>query len=349
MGKQKAMGGKGKGKGRAKRLGAKGKGVEKGESAGKTNTVVDITKPNSNWDALKAQIAGDGKAKERREEAERRRSRREGKIRDGKFAPQARRENSQETRIVALDCEMVGVGDGGQKSALARVVVVNYYGNVLVDTFCTPKGRVTDYRTRVSGVRPQDLRGAPQFEQVQQRVATLLKGKVVVGHALKNDFKALHVGHPKQDIRDTARYAPLRKLELPGNGAASVSPPAVHARFKSRALKELAAEHLGLEIQHGEHSPVEDARAALYLYHKHKVEWERDLLQVSRNSKEKRKRKGAAGQDTVLGEKFKESAGVQISERKLKHLERKEERVAAAEKKETEESNGYGLDLFVSE
>merc|ERR1712176_319388 len=48
-------------------------------------------------------------------------------------------------------------------------------------------------------------------------------------------------------------------------------------KFKSRALKELAAEHLGLEIQHGEHSPVEDARAALYLYHKHRIVWERSL------------------------------------------------------------------------
>ena len=47
-------------------------------------------------------------------------------------------------------------------------------------------------------------------------------------------------------------------------------------RMKSRALKELAAEHLGLEIQHGEHSPVEDARAALYLYQKHRSEWERE-------------------------------------------------------------------------
>lgn len=30
--------------------------------------------------------------------------------------------------------------------------------------------------------------------------------------------------------------------------------------------RDLAAEHLGLAIQGGEHSPVDDARAALYLY-----------------------------------------------------------------------------------
>ena len=46
-------------------------------------------------------------------------------------------------------------------------------------------------------------------------------------------------------------------------------------KLKPRALRHLAAEQLGLTIQEGEHSPVEDARAALYLYLKHRKEWER--------------------------------------------------------------------------
>ena len=33
----------------------------------------------------------------------------------------------------------------------------------------------------------------------------------MVGHALKNDFKALQIKHPKQSTRDTASYAPLTK------------------------------------------------------------------------------------------------------------------------------------------
>ncbi len=39
---------------------------------------------------------------------------------------------------------------------------------------------------------------------------------------------------------------------------------------KPRALRRLAAELLGLDIQGGEHSPVDDARAALYLYLKYR-------------------------------------------------------------------------------
>lgn len=41
---------------------------------------------------------------------------------------------------------MVGVGPGGERSALARVCVVNSEGNVLLDTFVQPKEHVTDYR-----------------------------------------------------------------------------------------------------------------------------------------------------------------------------------------------------------
>ncbi len=48
-------------------------------------------------------------------------------------------------------------------------------------------------------------------------------------------------------------------------------------KLKPRALRVLASQELGLTIQEGEHSPVEDARAALYLYHRHRKEWERAL------------------------------------------------------------------------
>ena len=61
------------------------------------------------------------------------------------------------TKHLGLDCEMVGVGPEGIQSALARVVIVNSYGNVIYDQFCLTKERVTDYRTKVSGIRPEHL------------------------------------------------------------------------------------------------------------------------------------------------------------------------------------------------
>lgn len=61
------------------------------------------------------------------------------------------------TKCLAMDCEMVGVGPSGDESVLARISVVNQYGHCVYDKFVKPKEEVTDYRTWVSGVRPEDL------------------------------------------------------------------------------------------------------------------------------------------------------------------------------------------------
>ena len=61
------------------------------------------------------------------------------------------------TRAVAIDCEMVGVGPDGEDSILARVSLVNQFGKCIYDKYVKPTERVTDYRTAVSGIRPEDI------------------------------------------------------------------------------------------------------------------------------------------------------------------------------------------------
>lgn len=58
---------------------------------------------------------------------------------------------------MALDCEMVGIGEDGKESALARVSIVNHHGECLYDKYVIPGEEVTDYRTQFSGIRPHDL------------------------------------------------------------------------------------------------------------------------------------------------------------------------------------------------
>ncbi|KAL6778835.1 hypothetical protein ACKKBF_B04425 [Auxenochlorella protothecoides x Auxenochlorella symbiontica] len=169
------------------------------------------------------------------------------------------------TAVLALDCEMVGVGPDGERSSLARVCIVNAEGGILLDVHVQQKERVTDYRTKFSGIRPKDLDQAWPREVVQAWVKDLVTGRVLVGHALHNDLEALEMSHPATGSRDTARYPPFMFQQAQGG------------RYKSRSLKQLSAEELGLSIQDGEHSPVDDARAALYLYLKHRKSWERWL------------------------------------------------------------------------
>ena len=67
------------------------------------------------------------------------------------------------TKAVAMDCEMVGVGQGGMDSVLARVSIVNQYGRCIYDKYVKPKEYVTDFRTQFSGVRPENLKNGRIF------------------------------------------------------------------------------------------------------------------------------------------------------------------------------------------
>ncbi|KAF9236148.1 MipD protein [Melanogaster broomeanus] len=162
-------------------------------------------------------------------------------------------------KYLALDCEMVGVGIDGTESSLARVSIVNFTGAVILDVFVRQREKVVDYRTQWSGVRRSDLTmGANPFEEVQKDVAALIKDRILVGHAVHNDLKALLLSHASPQTRDTQSLA------------------FKHGLVKSRrpALRALVRQELGLMIQVGEHSSVTDARATMALFRLYKKQWE---------------------------------------------------------------------------
>lgn len=180
----------------------------------------------------------------------------------------------EKERYVAIDCEMVGIGTSGAKSALARASAVDWDGNVLLDTFVRVQERVTDFRTFVSGVRPKDIHvkneNAMSHTEVREVMEKLLLGKVLVGHALKNDLSVLMISHPRSDTRDTARYKPFMRPSGRAGG-----------KMRPRKLRDLVQENLGMEIQKkgmGGHSSVEDARASMELFKSVRGRWEKELM-----------------------------------------------------------------------
>lgn len=68
------------------------------------------------------------------------------------------------------------------------------------------------------------------------QILKLLKGKVVVGHALHNDFQALKYVHPRSQTRDTTCVPSL------------LGQPGLHTRARV-SLKDLALELLHKRIQ----------------------------------------------------------------------------------------------------
>lgn len=193
-------------------------------------------------------------------------------------------------KYIALDCEMVGIGPTpDQDSQLARVSLVDFHGAQLYDSYVLPHLPVTDYRTAVSGITAALLRPghARPFADVQRDVAALINGRILVGHAIKNDLTALMLSHSKRDIRDTSRHPAFRKISA----------------GKAPALKRLASEVLGVEIQSGQHSSVEDARATMLLFRKekdafeveHARKWGRGKVESAGDggpAKKKKKKKG---------------------------------------------------------
>eukprot|EP00871_Galdieria_phlegrea_P003596 jgi/Galph1/4237/GphlegSOOS_G2926.1 len=182
------------------------------------------------------------------------------------------------TKVVALDCEFVGVGKLGKENSLARVSIVNFKGEVLYDKYVrNDKEEVVDYRTQVSGVLPSHLIGsnAVSFEEAQQKTYSIIKDRILVGHAINHDLHVLLLSHPKKLIRDTSKWHGLRD-----------------GSKKTPSLRKLAYEKLGIRIQQGGHDSVDDARAALMLYKRFVKEWERDLLSRKPSIMKTKKGKG---------------------------------------------------------
>ncbi|XP_032163744.1 RNA exonuclease 4 isoform X2 [Mustela erminea] len=98
-----------------------------------------------------------------------------------------------------------------------------------------------------------------RLEVIQQEVADLLKGRILVGHALHNDLKVLFLDHPKKTTRDTQKYKPFRS----------------HVKSGRPSLKLLAEKLLGIRVQEAEHCSIQDAQTAMRLYILVKKEWER--------------------------------------------------------------------------
>lgn len=179
-----------------------------------------------------------------------------------------------------MDCEMVGVGYRGRKSAVARVTLVGWNGEILLDEFVRPTEEVTDYRTFVSGVTARDLDQKARWtlSDCQRQVRKLLEDKILVGHALKNDLRALGIRHPWQQTRDTGKYEPLMKKRTPtGLRKGSSGCSDKDNVLWPRKLRDLAHDKLGREIQvpGRPRSAYEDALAAMDLYKKLRHKWEK--------------------------------------------------------------------------
>ncbi|KAJ7599624.1 ribonuclease H-like domain-containing protein [Mycena floridula] len=164
--------------------------------------------------------------------------------------------------VYTMSCITIGTGPGGIISMLARVAIIDYQSQTVLDTYVVPTLKVTDYRTATTGIQPPHLTGgnAVQFSVVQEHIANLLKGNILVGHSLWNDLSVLGIAHPAVNTRDVGLYQPFRNA----------------LRFPRQVvgLQTLAWQFMQRRYQQQESNPLENARAALDLYRTQQQDWE---------------------------------------------------------------------------
>lgn len=179
------------------------------------------------------------------------------------------------TPKIAVDCEMMQSNIG---PVLGRVSVVNYHSQTIFDTFVyhPPPICIIDTREPFSGIRWHDIEprnGAMAFSEVQATLQELLRGRVVIGHAIHNDLRVI-----RMDLSNPILW--LRTPRRGGQMVASVSFDMAGVRDTQKygwygffgrgaqgpSLKDLALGVLGRAIKQGRTSSVEDAIATMEAY-----------------------------------------------------------------------------------
>lgn len=69
-----------------------------------------------------------------------------------------------------MDCERIETKKGDR---LARISIVNFYGNIVFDTLVKPWAKVTDYREKITGIKAEDLKHAPSYPKIAPIVSPL--------------------------------------------------------------------------------------------------------------------------------------------------------------------------------
>ncbi|KAI1843435.1 hypothetical protein JX265_013317 [Neoarthrinium moseri] len=173
------------------------------------------------------------------------------------------RSNRLSRRVVALDCEMVSVlhgrpQDKGERSELAQLCAIDVLtGEVLIDKLIRPRERVTNWRTRWSGVSWAAILAASSSGRLlhgwKSARTELLRyidsDTILIGHDIIGDVQILRLAHA--NIVDTS----VQTAEAVWGEA---------ERFdRIWSLKDLAKSLTNLSIQAGKkgHDCVEDTFA----------------------------------------------------------------------------------------
>ena len=179
--------------------------------------------------------------------------------------------------FLGLDCEMVGWRG---LNLLAQVSIVDFLGNIVYSKYVLPPEGASfnniNYRTRFSGVTKNLLQTATNSSlTVSGEVLDIIRGNIIVGHGLINDFNALGLPmkSPEYQTIDTAT-TPIFMKPNPRTG-----------QLQPNKLQNLALWFLDKHIQGETHDPTEDAVTAMQLFLNYSIIFDIPAEEVMANYK----------------------------------------------------------------
>ncbi|KAG0240611.1 poly(A)-specific ribonuclease [Actinomortierella wolfii] len=175
-----------------------------------------------------------------------------------------------DTEFVTLSREETEIRSDGTKSllrpprmSLARVSVLRGNEGAMeytpfIDDYIATTEPVVDYLTEFSGIQPGDLdpnkskHTLVPLKVAYKRLRTLVDmGCIFVGHGLRQDFRIINILVPPEQVQDTVDIFHIKN------------------RQRKISLRFLVWYLLHEDIQSESHDSIEDARAALAIYHKY--------------------------------------------------------------------------------
>jgi len=159
------------------------------------------------------------------------------------------------TKYVALDAEYVETINGKEP---LQVSILDYDGNVIFNRYFKPTADVVEMRQPRKTLLKKLKSKLVNYADYKNDIVTILKDKVIIGHDLIHDIRALGLNPDEFKIVDTAYL-----------------PPFMTNTKKSLSLKILTKLYLNRNIQSASklrmHNARENAKAALNLVRTYNV------------------------------------------------------------------------------
>jgi DNA polymerase-3 subunit epsilon len=156
--------------------------------------------------------------------------------------------------FVILDTETTGLDENAQ---VVEVAVIDYEGNILLDTLVKPTESIPPRATEIHGISNQDVTNAPTFAEVwQEQLQPILMDKTVCIWNAAFDLRVIHSSLFEYDLppHDIQKVSCIMKLYADFNG---VWNPA--RKQKTWQKLSVAAEQCGISLPSNLHRAGADA------------------------------------------------------------------------------------------